>query len=88
MAVGQLRDEGGQLRRLDPLGFELVPGEEFAVLQEIGAVGLERIPGETPLELQVGQKVEHELVEARGSRESFNGRHNDVFVPAHGPPAG
>jgi hypothetical protein len=43
-------------------------GEEAAHLQEVGAVGLERVAREAALELEVGQEVEHQMLEHRRTR--------------------
>ena len=39
-------------------------GEKGPVLQQVGAVGVERVAREPTLELQVGEKVEHQALEA------------------------
>ena len=43
---------------------ELVRGEELAVLEQVGAVGVERVAREAALQLQVGEEVEDEALEA------------------------
>ena len=39
------------------------PLQEGPELQQVGAVGLERVARQAPLELQVGQEVEHQLLD-------------------------
>ena len=39
--------------------------EELAELEQVGAVGVERVAGEAALELEVGEEVEDEALEAR-----------------------
>ena len=41
-----------------------VRGEVLAVLEQVGAVGVERVAGEAALQLQVGEEVEDEALEA------------------------
>ena len=43
---------------------EVVGGEELAVLVQVGAVGVERVAREAALQLQVGEEVEDEALEA------------------------
>jgi hypothetical protein len=64
----QLGEELGDVGRSRLQRVALVGGEELAVLEEVGAVGVERVAGQAPLQLQVGEDVEDDaLAHPRGS---------------------
>jgi hypothetical protein len=44
------------------------PAHELPELQQVRAVGLERVARQTPLQLQIGQEVEHEWLDLSGRR--------------------
>ena len=45
--------------------------QEAAVLQQVGAVRLERVAGEPALELEIGEEVEHQVLEPRSRPPAF-----------------
>ena len=59
-----------------------VAHEEVAELQEVGAVGLERVARQPPLELEVGEEVEHVMLEALRCRCCGGDGHVRVFAAA------
>ena len=65
LAGRQLGEEVGDVGWPRRQRVELVRGEVLAVLEEVGAVGVEGVAGEAALELQVGEEVEDEALEAR-----------------------
>jgi hypothetical protein len=46
----------------------VAPFQVAAVLQQVRAVGLERVAREPALELEVGEEVEHQVLERLGRR--------------------
>ena len=63
--------------------------QEHPVLQQVGAVGVERVARQPALELEVGEEVEHERLEARLDRGLGLGwpdcdGHAEVVLPAGG----
>ena len=76
-AVGQLRNERGQLVGLDGQHVTPAIGKERAELSQIAAVRLERVTRQTTLQLEVGQEVQHETLERLGSskRDSSHNTH-------------
>ena len=92
----QLGEEVGDVgaARLQRIPF--VGGEVFPVLEQVGAVGVEGVAGEAPLQLQVGEEVEDEGLEAglgarfgRGARRLGLDRdcYGRLFCPgAYKPP--
>jgi hypothetical protein len=63
------RERGDEVGEVGVAGAQGVrPGalQVGAELEEVGPVGLERVAGEPALELEVGQEVEHEVLERLG----------------------
>ena len=66
VAGRQLGEEVGDVGRAAPSSASsVVRGEELAVLEQVGAVGVQRVAREAALQLQVGEEVEDEALEAR-----------------------
>ena len=63
----QLGEKAGELGVAERRRVEAVAREEVAELQQVGAVGLQRVARQAALELEVGEEVEHVVLErARG----------------------
>src|SRR5215207_7658678 len=60
----QLREEVSDVGRTRLERIAAVRGEVFPVLEQVGAVGVEGVAGEATLQLQVGEEVENEGLEA------------------------
>jgi plasmid stabilization system protein ParE len=66
-AGAQLREEAGQLGVPERRRVEVLAREDGAELQQVGAIGLQRVARQAALELEVGQEIEHVVLErARG----------------------
>ena len=52
---------------LEREGVAARPLQVGAQLEQVGAIGLERVAREPPLELQIGEEVEHEVLERLGA---------------------
>jgi len=61
---GQRRDEPREVRVRHRE--RVAPVQVRAVLQQVRAIRLERVAGQAALELEVGQEVEHEVLERFG----------------------
>ena len=61
-------------------------GEERAELEQVDAVGLTRVARQPTLPLEMGQEVEHQLLEGVSSF-SRNGSHNALFAGTVAIPA-
>ena len=87
-AAGELVREGGQVGVRDVQRIVLRAREPLAVLQEVGAVGLERVARKAALELEVGEKVEQQVLERlRCGRRSDDGHGPPCFAAEGGDPA-
>ena len=64
VAGGEVGEELGDVGRPHRERVGFVRGEEFPVLEQVGAVGVQRVAREAPLQLQVGEEVEDEALEA------------------------
>ena len=64
VAGRQIGEEVADVGRARRERVEPVVGEELAVLEQVGAVGVQRVAREAPLQLQVGEEVEDEALEA------------------------
>ena len=64
LAGRQLGEEVGDVGGARLQRIELVGGEVLAVLEQVGAVGVEGVAGEAALQLQVGEEVEDQALEA------------------------
>ena len=64
VAGGQVGEEVGDVGRPGLQRVAVVLGEELAVLEQVGAVGVQRVAREAALQLQVGEEVEDEALEA------------------------
>ena len=85
VTAGELGHEGGEVGVLE---LERVLARLLQVraeLQQVRAVGLERVAGEPALELEVGEEVEHEVLECV---RSCDDGHAGGFAAARAPPAG
>ncbi len=64
LAGRQLGEELADVGRAGRQRVDVVGGEVLAVLVQVGAVGVERVAREAALQLQVGEEVEDEALEA------------------------
>jgi hypothetical protein len=67
MAVAgrKVGEKVGNVGALRVRGATMTPGQEGPELKQVGSIGRERVAGQPPFELQVGEEVEHERLEAR-----------------------
>ena len=72
-AVRELADELRQQGPSTASGSTPCAAEELTELLQIRAVGLERVARESALELEVGEKVERELVQTLGGTSGNRG---------------
>ena len=61
---------------------EVMGGEVLAVLVQVGAVGVERVAREAALQLQVGEEVEDEPLEAGLGARWIGDDHGGGVLPA------
>ena len=84
--VGEELGDVGRPHR-ERVGF--VRGEELAVLEQVGAVGVQRVAREAALQLQVGEEVEDEALEAlarlRPARRGRPGGLTAIAMPGGSP---
>ena len=53
---------------LRPQRVHLAPAQELPELQQVRAVGLQRVARQAPLELEVGEELEHERLDPADRR--------------------
>jgi hypothetical protein len=79
---GELGGEGGEVGVGDGERVEPAAAQPGAVLEQVGAIGLERVARQPPLELEVGEEVEQQVLERlRPGRRRRDG-HSAEFVAA------
>ena len=81
-AGGELGEKARELGVAERRRVVAVAHEEVAELQEVGAVGLERVARQPALELEVGEEVEHVVLEALRCRCCGGDGHGRVFAAA------
>ena len=62
-AGGQLRQKRREIAVLRLQRIDVMPAQELAELQQVRAVGLQRVARQAPLELQIGEEVEHQRLD-------------------------
>ena len=73
--VSAVDADAGDVGRPSLESAALPPLQEATELQQIRPVGLQRVPREAALELEVGEEVEHEVLEATLGAGAFDGCH-------------
>ena len=74
VAARQLGEEVRDVRGLGVLRPTSALRQEGAELEQVGTVGLQRVARHPPLELEVREEVEHQLLEPR-RHSPFRNRH-------------